>query len=127
MTSQLGEFRVLEKTETAITLTGRLSKDAEFFQDHFPDFPILPGVLALEILKRSAEIFLQDKRRFLKEVSSAKFSSYLAPGDAWESRLEKTGEANGQMQWQGSLKKTGALKPAVTAKFILKTVEDLKS
>ena len=35
-----------------IRARGRIAEDAAFFQDHFPDFPILPGVLALEIFRK---------------------------------------------------------------------------
>lgn len=50
-----------------------------FFRGHFPENPILPGVLLLqwaeEIIRRS------DKEINLKELKSAKFTQVILPND----------------------------------------------
>ena len=99
-----------------IAAQGKVPADAPFFKDHFPDFPILPGVLALEIMKQTAEA--SAGRPFsLKQIRSAKFSHYLRPGDAWESRLELTEQTGGESQWTGELLHDGRV--AASARFVL--------
>ena len=90
-----------------VTAKGKIPKDAEFFQDHFPKFPVLPGVLAIEILKRAAEAFLDSKKPnqswALKEIKDVKFSAYLKPGDTWEARVELLEEGDHQVRLRGKL------------------------
>ena len=81
------------KEGEGITACGRIPHDSEFFQDHFPEFPVLPGVLALEMLKQTAEKYLSalpggaGQHFFLKQIRATRFTKYLRPGDEWESRL----------------------------------------
>ena len=109
-----------------IRTAGRIPQNSEFFQDHFPDFPILPGVLALEILKQTAEYYLKNtsefetKRYFLKQVQAVKFSHYLKPGDEWESRLVLISEEEGQTRWNAKL--YHQKKIAVSAELILSPI-----
>ena len=70
------------KKEKGIAASGVVPTEAEFFKDHFPGFPVLPGVLALEMLKQSAEAYLKkyagEKSFFqLKTLKAVKFSQYL--------------------------------------------------
>jgi len=114
------------KPGKGIAAAGRIPAESEFFKDHFPGFPILPGVLALEMLKQTAEHYLriagtsQDQRFSLKQIRATKFSMYLKPGDDWESRLELVSESEGETQWDAQLYSQG--KPAVTAKLTLAKV-----
>lgn len=111
------------KRGEGIAASGRIPQESEFFQDHFPSFPILPGVLALEMLKKTAEHYLQstaesqNRHYFLKEIRATKFSMYLKPGDEWESHLELVSEGQGETHWNGRLMHKGQV--AVTAKLTL--------
>lgn len=111
------------KKGQGIAAQGRIPEDAEFFQDHFPGFSVLPGVLALEMLRQTAEAYyrvLSDgeiRRLRLKKVSSVKFSDYLKPGDVWESHLQLMSEDGKGCQWNGRLLHHG--QAAVHARFIL--------
>ncbi len=106
-----------------IAASGRIPKQSEFFQDHFPGFPVLPGVLALEMLKQTAEIYLNQinednkKHYYLKRIFATKFSKYLMPGDEWESRLELVKDEADETQWSAKLLHGG--KVAVSAQLIL--------
>ena len=81
------------KDGEGIAACGRIPEDSEFFKDHFPGFPVLPGVLALEMFKQTAERYLEslagnvEQHYFLKQIRATRFSKYLRPGDEWESRL----------------------------------------
>ena len=112
-----------EETPEGISAKGRLPREAEFFQDHFPLFPVLPGVMNLEIFKQIAEDFLRRKTAklaglwCLTHLSDVRFSVYLKPGEAWEGRLDFWAGQNGLTRWKASLSSRG--KVAAQARFIL--------
>lgn len=57
-----------------------------FFQGHFPDAPIMPGVLILEALAQAGGVLLHlkektDKIAVLLNINNAKFRNPVRPGD----------------------------------------------
>lgn len=108
-----------------ISLKGRVPSDAAFFQDHFPDFPVLPGVLALEILKRAAEVLGQRESSpgknapyRLRRLEAVRFNAFLRPGDEWEAELElEDSRADGKKQWKARL--VSGARTAASARLIL--------
>ena len=114
------------KEGEGITACGRIPEDSEFFKDHFPGFPVLPGVLALEMLKQTAERYLESIRGsegrhyFLKQIRATRFTKYLRPGDEWESRLTLTQTAGEETNWDAKLFFKGEV--AVSAKLTLAKV-----
>ncbi len=58
----------------------------EYLGDHFPTFPVLPGVLLLEGLIESASWLVRKTEDFshsmilLQEAKNVKYKSFLAPG-----------------------------------------------
>jgi len=58
----------------------------EYLGDHFPTFPVLPGVLLLEGLIESASWLVRQKENFahsmilLEQARNVKYKSFLAPG-----------------------------------------------
>ena len=78
-----------------------LSIAEEYLSDHFPTFPVLPGVLLLEGLIESASWLVRQKENFahsmvlLAEAKNVKYKSFLAPGASIEYTVEaKTVEEN---------------------------------
>ena len=67
----------------------------EYLADHFPTFPVLPGVLLLEGLIESASWLVRRTENFahsmilLEQARNVKYKSFLAPA----SRIEYTVEA----------------------------------
>lgn len=67
------------------TLTGH---DA-LFRDHFPQFPVLPGVLALEAMFQACDWLLRKTDDFvhsvvlLREVRNLKFAGFVQPGQTY--------------------------------------------
>ncbi len=67
----------------------------EYLADHFPTFPVLPGVLLLEGLVESASWLVREAENFahsmilLEQARNVKYRSFLAPG----ARIEYTVQA----------------------------------
>jgi 3-hydroxyacyl-[acyl-carrier-protein] dehydratase len=119
------------KEGEGITACGRIPEDSEFFKDHFPGFPVLPGVLALEMLKQTAERYLESlagsvgQHYFLKQIRATRFTKYLRPGDEWESRLMLMQSAGEETTWDAKLYYHGEV--AVSAKLTLDRVKNPQS
>ncbi|MBN1975012.1 MAG: hypothetical protein JW787_15330 [Sedimentisphaerales bacterium] len=78
-----------------------VSLSEEYLADHFPTFPVLPGVLLLEGLIESASWLVRQTENFshsmilLEEAKNVKYKSFLAPGASIEYTVEaKTIEEN---------------------------------
>jgi len=63
--------------------------DEDYFQDHFPGFPVVPGVLLTETMGQAAAKCLDAERRprgkaMLARILSASFRQWVRPGDELE-------------------------------------------
>jgi 3-hydroxyacyl-[acyl-carrier-protein] dehydratase len=63
-----------------------LTMNEAFFQGHFPDAPIMPGVLILEALAQTGAVLVhlsgeREKVAVLLNVKNAKFRNPVKPGD----------------------------------------------
>jgi 3-hydroxyacyl-[acyl-carrier-protein] dehydratase len=71
-----------------------VSLSEEYLADHFPAFPVLPGVLLLEGLIESASWLVRLSENFahslvlLQEARNVKYKSFLAPGGQIEYIVE---------------------------------------
>ena len=90
----------LESGREIKTIKG-LSLAEEYLADHFPTFPVLPGVLLLEGLIESASWLVRHSENFahsmilLEQARNVKYKSFLAPGAQIEYTVEaKTIEEN---------------------------------
>ncbi len=63
-----------------------LSLAEEYLADHFPGFPVMPGVLMLEALTQAGAWLIREKEDFahsiviLKKAKTIKYGSFVEPG-----------------------------------------------
>jgi 3-hydroxyacyl-[acyl-carrier-protein] dehydratase len=80
--------RVLEFTpRQSITAIKNVTINEPFFQGHFPDFPVMPGVLIIEALAQTAALltFTEEKAEdavyYFAGIDGARFKKPVLPGD----------------------------------------------
>jgi len=117
--------RVVELTPgERIVAEKALSLAEEYLADHFPTFPVLPGVLMLEGLVQAAAMLVRVTNGFrqsivqLAEVRNVKYKSFVKPGRIL--RLEVT--AKSLEEAVSSFVGTGGVdgQAAVEARFTLR-------
>lgn len=71
---------------SSLTAVKSVSLAEEYLADHFPIFPVLPGVLLLEGLVESASWLVRNKSHFaqsmvlLESARNVRYKSFAAPG-----------------------------------------------
>jgi 3-hydroxyacyl-[acyl-carrier-protein] dehydratase len=85
------KFNLLDKIESIderrIVAVKHVTLAEEYLADHFPTFPVLPGVLMLEAAVQAAGWLLHHTWQFarsmavLKEARNVKYGHFIAPGD----------------------------------------------
>lgn len=77
-----------------LTAVKNLSLAEEYLADHFPGFPVMPGVLMLEALTQAGAWLVRDLEDFassvivLKQARTIKYGSFVEPGRQLELRVE---------------------------------------
>jgi 3-hydroxyacyl-[acyl-carrier-protein] dehydratase len=93
----------------------------EYLADHFPSFPVMPGVLMLEAMTQAGSWLIRAGEDFahsivvLKEARNVKYSNFVAPGqtltvtaeivsqDDRITKLKAQGTVDGEVQLSGRL------------------------
>lgn len=76
-----GEFAIAEKCVTV---------NEPFFQGHFPEYPVMPGVLIIEALAQAGAVALlsmpenRGKLALFGGIKNARFKKQVRPGDVLE-------------------------------------------
>jgi len=86
------KFNLIDKIESLsadkIVATKYVSLAEEYLSDHFPTFPVLPGVMMLEAMVQAAGWLLHTRSDFaksmavLKEARNVKYGTFVAPGNS---------------------------------------------
>jgi 3-hydroxyacyl-[acyl-carrier-protein] dehydratase len=118
--SQLDRITALELGKS-ITAVKCLSLSEAYLEDHFPRFPVMPGVLMVEAMFQASMWLVRATDRFerstvvLREAKSLKFQGFVQPGDSLivnceiksveeaEVNLKVSGEVNGKVATSGRM------------------------
>ena len=80
--------RVLEITpRVSIKALKNVTMNEPFFQGHFPDFPVMPGVLIIEALAQTAALLTFSEAKaenaiyYFAGIDGARFKKPVLPGD----------------------------------------------
>ena len=80
--------KIVEMDETHIVGIKNVTSNEPFFTGHFPDFPVMPGVLIIEAMAQTAGVQVLrsipdrgSKLVLLASVEEAKFRKPVRPGD----------------------------------------------
>lgn len=80
--------RILDVDERSVVGIKNVTANEPFFPGHFPDFPVMPGVLIIEAMAQVAGIQVlrtipdrASKLVFLVAVDGARFRKPVVPGD----------------------------------------------
>lgn len=107
----------------SITTVKNLTMAEEYLAEHFPSFPVMPGVLMIEAIVQSGAWLVRSSNKFrqnivlLKEAKNVRFGQFVTPGKQLImtcEQLDDDGEST-------ILKAKGELdgKASVTAKVVL--------
>jgi 3-hydroxyacyl-[acyl-carrier-protein] dehydratase len=87
--------RILELDAERIVGIKNVTANEPFFTGHFPDFPVMPGVLIVEAMAQTAGVLVlksipdrDSKLVLLVSIDGAKFRRPVVPGD--QLRIEMT-------------------------------------
>ncbi len=127
--------RVLELSESRIVTLKQVTGAEEYLQDHFPTFPVLPGVMMLEAMVQAGRRLCEPKvpgvRLVLGQARALKYGRFVRPGFAL--RVEVTlggveGEAfdlRGEARLVDPTAAPGELPVAVSGRLTLRPVRIL--
>ncbi|MGX9725901.1 MAG: 3-hydroxyacyl-ACP dehydratase FabZ family protein [Candidatus Electronema sp. VV] len=85
--------RVLELTDSAIKAETTVSAELDIFKGHYPEYPIMPGVLLCEAVFQAGALLIAETLRgkqelkgvpVLTRILGAKFKREVRPGDVIE-------------------------------------------
>lgn len=101
--------KVLSVDAERIVAVKRVSLAEEYLADHFPTFPVLPGVMMLEAATQACGWLLRLRTAFalpvvaLKEARNVKYGHFVPPGSGLRVEAERVSgdEASGQFKVLG--------------------------
>jgi 3-hydroxyacyl-[acyl-carrier-protein] dehydratase len=86
------------------------------FMGHFPEFPVMPGVLLIEGMAQTAAVVVlrliqlrEARSMFLLTIDKAKFRKPAVPGDRLEYHVRKTANRRSMWWYHAEAKVDGAL------------------
>jgi 3-hydroxyacyl-[acyl-carrier-protein] dehydratase len=102
-----------------------LTMGEEYLADHFPTFPVMPGVLMLQTLVEAGSWLIRGSEGFkhslitLREVRNVKYGSFMEPGRRMTVTVElvERGEATATLKGKGEADG----QQTVSAKLVLST------
>src|SRR5215469_3758049 len=90
-----------------LTAVKNLSLAEEYLSDHFPGFPVMPGVLMLEALTQAGAWLVREMEDFahsiviLKQAKTIKYGSFVEPGRQLQLRVELVSHSETESSFKG--------------------------
>jgi 3-hydroxyacyl-[acyl-carrier-protein] dehydratase len=115
------KFNLLDKIEevsdTRLAAVKHVTLAEEYLADHFPAFPVLPGVLMLEAMTQAAAWLLHRNSGFaksiavLREAKNVRYGTFVAPGNALRVEVEavKISDSGGSFKASGTVNGNAAV------------------
>ncbi len=109
--------QIEQLSDERIVAVKSVSLAEEYLADHFPTFPVLPGVMMLEALTQAAGWLMHHRTKFgrsmavLKEARNVKYGHFVTPGSDLrvEVDFQKTTEAGASFKAIGYVGQMTAL------------------
>ncbi|MFC5711484.1 3-hydroxyacyl-ACP dehydratase FabZ [Thalassorhabdus alkalitolerans] len=94
-------FLLIDKVEEVeegkmCTAIKNVSANEEYFNGHFPDYPVMPGVLIIEALAQTGAVAILKKEEnrgkiaFFAGIDNCRFKGQVKPGDQLRLEVEMT-------------------------------------
>lgn len=107
---------VKESGDNFVITETLIDPKADFFKGHFPDNPIMPGVLLCEACFQSGALLISlkngginDKTAVVSRIQNAKFKQIVKPNDTIEIKTEITEELGNAAFFKSKLTVNGKL------------------
>ncbi len=110
--------RVLELVpgESAVALKN-VTMNEPHFQGHFPNFPVMPGVLIVEAMAQTAALVAveslgaaaEGKVVYFMTIENARFRKPVTPGDSMHIHVTRTKSRGNVWKFKGEAKVDGAV------------------
>ena len=124
--------RIIEINSDNATCELNVREDLDIFKGHYPNNPILPGVLSCEAIFQAGAIFLSEKigeeamnassvTPVLSRIRDARFKRMIKPGDTVEIKVFLLDQAGKFYNLRGEIRLKG--KVVTTVSFALALVE----
>ena len=88
--------QVIAQEPRSIVAVKNVTEAEEYLSDHFPSFPVLPGVMMVEAMVQAARLLLEPthSRQVLGSIRALRYGSFVRPGEALRVEVEwmKTSE-----------------------------------
>jgi 3-hydroxyacyl-[acyl-carrier-protein] dehydratase len=115
--------RILEvEPGQRIRIVKNLTLAEEYLADHFPTFPVMPGVLMLQTLAEAGAWLLRITEDFqhsvivLREAKNVKYGNFMQPGKSMivTAELTELGSADAVLKGRGEMDGTSTVSARIT-------------
>ena len=101
---------IVSSTDEGSESTYTFKKDEMFFSGHFPEYPVVPGVILIEAMAQAGGAALvhinkigKDKFFFLASISKAKFKKMVLPNVQVKIRIKNLRVSQNMIRQEGAI------------------------